>query len=66
MTPERFAQEYMAEFTKTEGLVFKQFNREKHLYDKMPDGVYEYIAGVDFGYTNPAGVAHIYTNGEKY
>lgn len=66
MTPNRFAQEYLAEFSKTEGLVYKEFSREKHLYDKLPEGIFEKIAGVDFGYTNPAAVLHIYTNGEKF
>jgi PBSX family phage terminase large subunit len=66
MTPDRFAQEYLADFKKTEGLVYKEFSREKHLYDILPQGVYQYITGIDFGYTNPAGVAHIYFNGEKY
>jgi PBSX family phage terminase large subunit len=66
MTPDRFEQEYLASFKKTEGLVYKEFSREKHLYDTLPDGIYQYIAGIDFGYRNPAAVAHIYFNGEKY
>ena len=66
MTAERFSQEYMAEFSKTTGLVYKEFNREKHLYEKLPQGEFELIAGIDFGYTNPAAVLHVFTNGEKY
>src|SRR3990167_2775446 len=30
---DRFIQEYEAGFQKTQGLVYKEFNREKHLYD---------------------------------
>lgn len=67
MTPQRFAQEYLGEFSKTEGLVYKEFSREKNLYDKLPDGEFEKAGGIDFGYTNPAAVLHIYHNdGRKY
>lgn len=52
---DRFYQEYMADFRKQEGLVYKEFAREKHIFD---DGTQrrsstERIAGVDFGFTNP-------------
>ena len=56
---ERFEQEYMASFQKTQGLVYKEFSREKHLYNVLPEGVYQKVAGVDFGYTNPAAVLDI-------
>jgi PBSX family phage terminase large subunit len=56
---ERFEQEYMASFQKTQGLVYKEFSREKHLYETLPDGEYEKIGGVDFGFRNPAGVLDI-------
>lgn len=56
-----FAQEYLADFRKQEGLVYKEFNREKHVTDQEPpeDIVVEYLAGIDFGYQNPAAVIHI-------
>ena len=54
---DRFAQEYMADFRKMEGLVFKEFNRELHLFDCEVKG--ESLAGVDFGFNNPACVLHI-------
>jgi len=68
MTEDRFAQEYMADFRKQEGLVYKEFNRDKHVYD--PEKLDDYdramlaepkfvIGGVDFGYTNPAAVLTI-------
>jgi PBSX family phage terminase large subunit len=58
MTEERFSQEYLADFRKTEGLVYKEFTRESCLFDddtKIYDPV-ETIAGVDFGFTNPTAV----------
>lgn len=63
---ERFAQEYEASFQKTQGLVYKEFSREKHLYGILPEGNYQKIAGIDFGYTNPAAVLDIRFNGEKF
>src|SRR3990167_1520362 len=54
-----FAQEYPADFRKQEGLVFKEFNRSQHVFDKLPEKVYQDLAGVDPGFTNPAGVARI-------
>lgn len=55
ITEDKFAQEYMADFRKQEGLVYKEFKRENHIYKLLPERQYvETIAGVDFGYTNPA------------
>lgn len=62
---EVYLQEYEASFEKTSGLVFKEFNREKHLYEELPEGNYEKLAGVDFGYVHPAAVPEIRWNGEK-
>jgi PBSX family phage terminase large subunit len=56
---DRFFQEYMADFRKQEGLVYKEFNRESHLYDDAEIDAVEYIAGVDFGFTNPCAVIHV-------
>ena len=57
--PDTFAQEYLADFTKTSGLVYKEFSREKHLYDELPQGEYEKLGGIDFGFKNPAGLLDI-------
>lgn len=51
---DRFAQEYMADFRKTEGLVFKEFSRDKHVTTKFPETYTDTILGIDFGWTNPA------------
>lgn len=61
MTEDSFAQEFMADFRKTEGLVYKEFNRSVHLYgdDGGPKRVVEYIAGIDFGFNHPAAVIHV-------
>lgn len=61
LSSERFAQEYLADFKKTEGLVYKEFDRSKHLYREYPDGtgIVETIAGIDFGFTNPCAIPDI-------
>lgn len=60
LTEDRFAQEYLADFRKTEGLVYKEFNRERHVYGDIElPSITEYIAGIDFGFTNPTAVVHI-------
>ena len=59
LTADRFAQEYLAEFRKSEGLVFKEFNREQHIFTDPLYGFTESLAGVDFGYTNPTAVPHV-------
>ena len=60
ITPDRFSQEYMADFTKSEGLIYKEFRREKHTYDELPETLFtETISGIDFGFTHPAAVLTI-------
>lgn len=60
LTEDRFAQEYMADFRKTEGLVYKEFSRDRHVfkgeYTGVMQGQVSLLAGVDFGFTNPAAV----------
>lgn len=63
---ERFEQEYMASFQKTQGLVYKEFSREKHLYEVLPENTYESLGGVDFGFRNPAGVLDIRYAKERF
>ena len=57
---ERFEQEYMASFKKTEGLVYKEFDREKHLFTTFEEVMVEKLAGVDFGFTNPCAIPEIW------
>lgn len=57
---DQFAQEYLADFRKQEGLVYKEFDRKLHVYKgEIPRGISAYMAGIDFGYTNPCAVLHI-------
>ncbi len=63
ISTDQFAQEYLADFRKKEGLVYKEFRREVHVYNdqsqRQPRNIVETIAGVDFGFTNPAAVLTI-------
>jgi PBSX family phage terminase large subunit len=52
----RFAQEYLADFRKTEGLVYKEFDRTRHITTEQPNTVTEILVGIDWGYTAPASV----------
>jgi len=54
ITEDRFAQEYLADFRKATGLVYKEFNRERHVTTDEPSQVKDTLAGIDWGYTNPA------------
>lgn len=59
LTEDRFAQEYLADFRKTEGLVYKEFSRERHIFDTYPTDTVKKFGGVDPGFTNPAAVIEI-------
>lgn len=60
LTEDRFAQEYLADFRKREGLVYKEFDRTRHIFDELPDVRFvEEIGGIDFGYNHPAVVHKI-------
>lgn len=53
----KFAQEYLADFRKMQGLVYKAFNRDVHVYDDIPVHRFtDKIVGIDWGFTNPAAV----------
>lgn len=68
LTEDRFAQEYLADFRKMEGLVYKEFNREVHVFNKeefdnnLPAmfSWNEFLVGVDYGFTNPTAVLQIF------
>jgi PBSX family phage terminase large subunit len=65
ITADRFSQEYLADFTKTEGLVYKEFKRERHLIDPDSKEIKaktwkSFMTAVDWGYTNPAAVLSVY------
>jgi PBSX family phage terminase large subunit len=51
-----FAQEYLADFRKMEGLVYKEFNRDTHLFDDEPEAIRHTFGALDFGFTNPTAI----------
>ncbi len=53
---DRFAQEYLADFRKSTGLVYKDFNRQRDVFNDLPSNiqVVEVLSGIDWGWTNPA------------
>lgn len=60
VTEDRFAQEYLADFRKLEGLVYKDFDRARHVFTELvPIREINRIIGVDFGWTNPTGILTI-------
>jgi len=61
LTEDQFAQEYLADFRKQKGLVYKEFSRDKHLFanDDLVINPIEKIAGIDFGFVNPCAVLTI-------
>lgn len=54
-----FAQEYMADYRKKQGLVYKEFNRERHIYQEANMDTAEILGGLDFGFRNPAAFLRI-------
>jgi PBSX family phage terminase large subunit len=60
-----FAQEYLADFRKQEGLVYKEFDRTKHVKTLEINNPDEFFAGVDFGFTNPTAVIPLYRYGDE-
>lgn len=59
MTEDQFAQEVMADFRKQEGLVYKEFDRGRNVYDHEVTNVAEVLVGIDFGYRKPAAILTI-------
>ena len=66
LTEDRFAQEYLADFRKTQGLVYKEFDRDIHVYSdiqvKQTTKCFKPIDNLrrfDWGYTNPCALGKI-------
>lgn len=57
-----FAQEYLADFRKAEGLVYPEFDRQRHIQvrDIQPEQIANRLVGVDFGFTNPTAVLEVF------
>lgn len=58
---DQFAQEYLGEFRKMQGLVYKEFSRSVSLFDDttIRPQILEVIGGIDFGFTNPSVILKI-------
>ncbi len=55
-----FQQEYMAEFKKFTGLVYKDFNRDTHVVEPIElSGSWTYYRAIDFGWVHPTAVAFL-------
>ena len=52
MSANQFAQEYLAQFKKMEGLVYDEFDRDRHLV-KLPFTPARWGLCIDFGYNHP-------------
>ena len=65
LTEDTFAQEYLADFRKYTGLVYKEFQREVHVIEPfdIPEG-WGIYRGVDFGSTNPTACLWITVDGD--
>lgn len=68
MPEDRFAQEIMGDFRKMEGLVYKEFSRERHVYehDLDPNQMADHVAGIDWGFTNPSCVLDIFVDRDSH
>lgn len=66
ISEDRFCQEYLADFRKTEGLVYKEFDRKRHVKEQAFIGSEEIICGIDFGYTNPSAILQIYRTNDNF
>lgn len=67
ISEDQFAQEYLADFRKQEGLVYKEWDRSRHIYQgDIPRQVVADLAGVDFGFTNPAAVVEVKKDSDNH
>lgn len=65
LTEDTFAQEYLADFRKFTGLVYKEFDRKLHVIQPfdLPES-WEIYRSLDFGSTNPTACLWIATDGD--
>jgi len=64
---DQFAQEYLADFRKVEGLVYKEFDRERHVFtDQKQWSDMEKRGGIDFGHTNPSSILTVYRSADRH
>lgn len=66
ISEDKFHQEYLGDFRKQEGLVYKDFSRDRHITTRQPTKVVKTMVGVDWGWTNPAAVYRIREDGDRH
>lgn len=65
LTEDTFAQEYLADFRKHTGLVYKDFDRDIHVVEPFDiPGSWSIYRGIDFGSTNPTAALWIAVDGD--
>lgn len=66
LTEDTFYQEYMADFRKYTGLVYKEFSREVHVIEPFDiPKEWSIYRGIDFGSTNPTACLWIGVDGDE-
>ena len=60
-----YRQEVLGEFVKFEGLIWPDLEDETHRLDRQPSEMVGYIAGVDWGFTNPFAIAVLGIDGDE-
>lgn len=69
---DQFAQEYLASFRKSEGLVYKEFSRDRHVFTdeslarQARISASAVIIGIDWGYTNPCAILKAYKDKDSH
>lgn len=67
LTDDEFAQEYLADFRKHSGLIYREFDRKTHVVDEIElPGNDMYYRTMDFGAGNPTACLWIRTNGNQF
>lgn len=59
LSPESFAQEWLADFFSFKGKTYKEFTKNTHVIQTVPKKFKTVVAGVDFGFINPSAITVI-------
>jgi PBSX family phage terminase large subunit len=66
MDDDSFQQEFMGEFRKMSGLIYKEFNRDTHMVDIPPlDYNYTFTRSLDFGFAHKTAVGYFAVSGKE-
>lgn len=66
MTEDKFMQEFMADFRKYEGVVYREFDRNRHVYNDGEKNINkkEEIVCIDWGFTNPTAMLRVFIDND--